>query len=370
MVKSSTQPTCSGAECGREAGSLQYPTCPKLGLEGSYFCSQECFKINWASFPSSWGHGLEYRLTTLTRTKSRSTNSFTKERKVGYHNPFPSYPFTGPLSPVYPLSQRRPVPDHIRKPDWWADGIPKYPPSMRRANKHEILDLAGQIAMRKVCRLAREVLDIAAAAIRPGITTDQLDAIVHDACIKRGAYPSPLNYNRFPKSLCTSPNEVIFTQRGDFHPTSRVLLDGDIVNIDVSLFYGGYHGNINETYYVGERALADPDSVRVVETARECLDLAIRAVKPGQLLRDFGAIIERHAKERGCGVVKAYCGHGIHKLFHCQPDILHYARNKAVGVCKPGMTFTIEPMVALGSGRDVTWPDGWTATTVDGKRTA
>ncbi|KAL1845116.1 hypothetical protein VTK73DRAFT_1093 [Phialemonium thermophilum] len=166
--------------------------------------------------------------------------------------------------------------------------------------------------------------------------------------------------------MCTSPNEVICHGI----PDRRLLLDGDIVNLDVSLYFEGYHADLNETYYVGDKARSDPDSVRVVETARQCLDLAIRAVKPGVAVREFGNIIERRAREGGCGVVRAFCGHGIHRLFHCPPDVLHYARNKGVGTLKPGMTFTIEPMVTLGSHRDVTWPDGWTATTADGKKTA
>jgi methionyl aminopeptidase len=153
------------------------------------------------------------------------------------------------------------------------------------------------------------------------------------------SYPSPLNYNHFPKSVCTSVNEVIC------------------------------HG-IPETYYVGDRAKSDPDSVRVVEAARECLEEAIKLVKPGTLFREFGNVIEAHAKTKNCSVIRTYVGHGINKVFHGPPNIPHYAKNKAVGECKPGMTFTIEPMVALGKYRDVTWPDNWTSTTIDGKRTA
>lgn len=149
-----------------------------------------------------------------------------------------------------------------------------------------------------------------------------------------------------------------------------MLLDGDIVNLDVTLYHGGYHGDLNETYYVGDRARADADSVRVTETARECLDVAIALVRPGALIRDFGNAIEARARARGCSVIRTYVGHGINTEFHPPPTIPHYAKNKAIGECKPGMTFTIEPMVALGKYRDVTWPDNWTSTTVDGKRTA
>ena len=121
---------------------------------------------------------------------------------------------------------------------------------------------------------------------------------------------------------------------------------------------------------MGERALADPESVRVVEAARECLDEAIKIVKPGMLFRDPGNVIEKYAKTKRCSVIKTYCGHGINRIFHCAPNVPHYAKNKAVGVAKPGMTFTIEPMVSLGSYKDKTWPDDWTSATQDGSRTA
>lgn len=153
-------------------------------------------------------------------------------------------------------------------------------------------------------------------------------------------------------------------------PDNRVLLDGDIVNLDVTLYHEGFHGDLNETYYVGDKAKADPDTVRVVEAARESLEEAIKLVKPGTLFRDFGNAIEPHAKSKGCSVIRTYVGHGINRVFHGPPNIPHYAKNKAVGECKPGMTFTIEPMVALGKYRDVTWPDNWTSTTIDGKKTA
>ena len=283
---------------------------------------------------------------------------------TGFFNPFPSYSFTGPLRPVYPLSEKRTVPKSIPHPDYAASGIPKSRGLGR--NKIEILDAKAQEGMRKVCKLAREVLDIVAAELKPGVSTDHLDEVCHKACIERNSYPSPLNYNFFPKSICTSVNEVICHGI----PDQRLLMDGDIVNLDVTLYHEGYHGDLNETYYVGDRARADPDVVRVVETARECLDQAIALVKPGCLMRDFGNVIEKHAKAQNCSVIRTYCGHGINSTFHCPPNVPHYAKNKAVGECKPGMTFTIEPMIALGKYRDVTWPDNWTSTTIDGKKTA
>ena len=149
-----------------------------------------------------------------------------------------------------------------------------------------------------------------------------------------------------------------------------MLKDGDIINIDVSLYHKGYHGDINETYYVGDKARADPDSVRLVETARQCLDEAIKLVKPGTPYRSYGNVIEKHAKSRGCSTVKTYCGHGVNTLFHCSPNVPHYAKNKAIGEAKPGTCFTIEPMICLGTYKDKTWPDDWTSTTQDGLRSA
>jgi len=144
-------------------------------------------------------------------------------------------------------------------------------------------------------------------------------------------------------------------------------VDGDIVNIDVTLYHKGFHGDLNETYYVGT---PPPSSIRVVETARDCLNAAIDLVKPGMLFRDPGNVIEPLAKSRGCSIVRTYCGHGINQLFHCAPNVPHYSKNKAVGVAKKGMCFSIEPMVNLGTWRDKTWPDQWTSATQDGKRSA
>ena len=166
--------------------------------------------------------------------------------------------------------------------------------------------------------------------------------------------------------MCTSINEVICHGI----PDQRMIREGDIINLDVTLYHGGFHGDINETYYVGDKALQDRESVRVVETARECLQEAVKIVKPGMAFRDPGTVIEKHAKSKGCAVIRTYCGHGINSLFHPAPSIPHYAKNKAVGIAKPGMTFTIEPMISLGSYKDKTWPDNWTSATSDGSRTA
>jgi len=150
-------------------------------------------------------------------------------------------------------------------------------------------------------------------------------------------------------------------------PDQRKLQDGDILNIDVTVYHGGFHGDLNETYCVGKVDKAGRDLIR---NTQECLEKAIGLVRPGALYRDVGQTIERHAKSAGFSVVRTYCGHGINRLFHCAPSVPHYSKNKAVGVMKPGHTFTIEPMISEGTWRDEQWPDNWTAVTADGKRSA
>jgi len=212
--------------------------------------------------------------------------------------------------------------------------------------------------------MGREVLDVAGKAVRAGVTTDEIDRIVHEACIERQCYPSPLNYYQFPKSVCTSVNEVICHGIPDY----RELEDGDIVNLDVTTFNsGGFHGDLNETFFVGNM---DEEGQKLVQTAFECLAKALEKVKPGTLYRDLGTIIHKHAVANGCSVVKTYCGHGIGSLFHTAPNVPHYHKNKAKGIMKKGHVFTVEPMINLGTSGDKTWDDNWTAVTRDGKRSA
>lgn len=258
----------------------------------------------------------------------------------------------------------RTLPAPIVRPDY-ASHPEGHSLSEQRDQSQRPARLKGDdiIGLRKVCQLAREVLDIAAAAVKPGVTGDQIDKIVHDACIARESYPSPLNYYGFPKSVCTSVNEVICHGI----PDSRPLEEGDIVNIDVTLYHGGFHGDLNETVFVGR---PDAEAQNLVLTAYECMWSGIASVKPGTFYRNVANGIEKRAKEGGCSVVRTYCGHGIHKLFHTSPTVPHYTKNKATGVMEPGHAFTIEPMINQGSYRDKTWPDNWTSVTEDGKRSA
>jgi methionyl aminopeptidase len=217
--------------------------------------------------------------------------------------------------------------------------------------------------MRRAGRVAAEVLAETGAAVRPGVTTDELDAICHDACIAQGVYPSPLNYQGYPKSLCTSVNEVICHGI----PDSRPLEEGDIVNLDVTVYVDGVHGDTNATFLVGE---VDEASRQLVAVTRECLWIGIEAVRPGQPISDIGRAIETHATRHHFGVVRTFVGHGIGQHFHMEPSVPHYFTPSALTVMQPGMTFTIEPMITVGSWRERVWDDRWTAVTVDGQRTA
>ncbi|KAJ6547531.1 peptidase M24, structural domain-containing protein [Mycena capillaripes] len=374
--------SCQNSECpnGNPPSRLECPTCNKIGIRGSFFCGQECFKSGWArNSMKSYLCVVELGCRKLTKlfttlpTLRPSARVYTSAYGAtlspeiyaadGTYNPFPNYNFTGPMRPAYPLSSKRKIPDHIQLPDYVSDGIPKS--EMRAAGQPPRILNAEEIEkMRTVCRMSREILDIAAAAVRPGITTDEIDEIVHNATIERNAYPSPLNYRDFPKSVCTSINEVICHGI----PDQRKLKEGDIINLDVSVYYQGFHGDVNGTYPVGQ---IDDESAKLIQTSRECLDKSIEICKPGALFRDVGKIIEPIARSNGCSSVRTYTGHGINTLFHCAPNVPHYAKNKAVGTMKPGMVFTIEPMINLGPNwGDVHWPDNWTATTTDGKRSA
>ena len=217
--------------------------------------------------------------------------------------------------------------------------------------------------MRRAGRVAAEVLAVTGSAVAPGVTTDELDVIAHEAYIARGAYPSTLNYHHYPKSICTSVNEVICHGI----PDSRPLVGGDIVNLDITVYLDGMHGDCSGTYLVGD---VDPDGRRLVQVARECLDLGIGAVRPGRPISDIGRAIEAHATRHGYGVVRAYCGHGIGESFHTALQIPHHFEAAARRIMEPGMTFTVEPMITEGTWQDQLWDDGWTAVTADGKRSA
>ncbi len=203
----------------------------------------------------------------------------------------------------------------------------------------------------------------AAAIIKPGATTDDLDRVVHEFLIDKGAYPSTLGYRGFPKSCCTSVNEVICHGI----PDARPLEDGDIVKIDVTAYIHGVHGDTCATFLCGE---VDEQSRLLTERTQQALVRAINAVKPGREVNVIGRVIESYAKRFGYGVVRDYTGHGVHTTFHSGLVIPHYDEPACDTVIRPGMTFTIEPMITLGSGDWYMWDDGWTVLTADGSRCA
>lgn len=223
-------------------------------------------------------------------------------------------------------------------------------------------------AMREVGRLAADSLSKVAELIRPGITTNEINAFVHEDTLKKGARPAPLGYRNgdsppFPKSVCTSLNEVVCHGI----PSSRVLREGDIINVDITHVYRGFHGDTSATFYVGRPS---EDAKRVTEVARRSLELGIAAVRPGARLGDIGAAIQEFAEPHGCSVVEDFVGHGIGRKFHDEPKVAHYGeRGKGIRL-KPGMTFTIEPMINLGTHEVRILDDEWTAVTADGKLSA
>ncbi len=206
---------------------------------------------------------------------------------------------------------------------------------------------------------AASVLKMIASHVQPGVTTGRLDEICHAFIVDElKAIPAPLNYRGFPKSICTSVNHVVCHGI----PGDRVLKDGDIVNIDVTVIQDGWHGDTSRMYYVGEPSIK---ARRICEVAHEALVIGIEMVRPGVTLGDIGHAIQRHVEGQRCSVVREYCGHGIGRVFHEAPQVLHYGRLGEGAVLEPGMTFTIEPMVNLGKPGTRLLADGWTVLTRD-----
>ena len=268
------------------------------------------------------------------------------------HKPFEGKVLQGVVGP------RLAVPAHIPRPPYADTGIVARRPE-DRVKSPEIIE-----RMRHAGAIAAEVLRLAGEMVAPGVTTDAIDRYVHQLCIDRDAYPSPLNYNGFPKSVCSSVNEVICHGI----PDSRDLVEGDIINLDVTCYIGGVHGDTNATFFVGN---VDAESRQLVAVTEECTWHGIEAVVPGRPLSDIGKAIEGHAKSHRYGVVRAFIGHGIGEQFHTDVQVLHYYDARASTIMRPGMTFTIEPMITLGSWQHkMVFDDDWTAVTTDGKRTA
>jgi methionyl aminopeptidase len=218
--------------------------------------------------------------------------------------------------------------------------------------------------MKKSGRLAAELLDMIEAHVKPGVTTLELNDICHEYTVSRGAISAPLNYKGYPKSICTSVNDVVCHGI----PSSKTRLkDGDIINIDVTPIVDGYHGDASRTYLVGN---CSEKTKKLVRVTKECLDHAIAVVRPGARVGDIGAAIQRHAHANGFSVVRDFVGHGIGKNFHEDPQIFHYGESGRGVRLEPGMVFTIEPMINEGDWRTKVKKDGWTAVTLDGSLSA
>ncbi|WP_265522005.1 type I methionyl aminopeptidase [Oerskovia flava] len=263
----------------------------------------------------------------------------------------------GPLVPGV-VGPPRQVPASIRRPEYV--GRPAPAPftgsEVKDAETIERIRTAGRIAAQALAEVGRHVA--------VGVTTDELDRIGHEFLLDHGAYPSTLGYRGFPKSLCTSVNEVVCHGI----PDSTELVEGDLVNVDITAYLDGVHGDNNATFAVGE---VDEETALLIERTRESLDRAIRSVAPGREVNVIGRVIEKYARRFGYGVVREYTGHGVGEAFHSGLVIPHYdAAPDHATVIEPGMVFTIEPMLTLGSAGWRTWDDGWTVVTEDGSRTA
>jgi methionyl aminopeptidase len=255
------------------------------------------------------------------------------------------------------ISPRRAVPGAIARPEY----VDRPAPAPYTGS--EVKDAETIERMRVACRLAARARDLVGEHVAPGVTTDDLDRVGHEFLCDHGAYPSTLGYKGFPKSLCTSVNEVICHGI----PDARVLEDGDIVNIDVTAYLDGVHGDTNATFLAGDVA---EETRLLVERTRDALARAIKAVKPGRRVNVVGRVIEAYARRFGYGVVREFTGHGIGTAFHSGLIIPHYDDPRYDDEIRPGMTFTIEPMLNLGTHTWVMWDDGWTVVTADGRPSA
>ncbi|CRK54252.1 Methionine aminopeptidase [Rhodococcus sp. RD6.2] len=249
------------------------------------------------------------------------------------------------------------VPAKIERPEY------AWKPTVNEGNEPWVQTPETIEKMRLAGRIAAQALEAAGKAVAPGVTTDELDRIAHEYMIDNGAYPSTLGYKDFPKSCCTSLNEVICHGI----PDSTVIQDGDIVNIDVTAYIDGVHGDTNATFLAGD--VSDENRL-LVERTREATMRAIKAVKPGRELNVIGRVIEAYANRFGYGVVRDFTGHGIGETFHNGLVILHYDQPNVDTIIEPGMVFTIEPMINLGTVDYEIWDDNWTVVTQDRKWTA
>ncbi|KYQ56272.1 Methionine aminopeptidase 1D, mitochondrial [Trachymyrmex zeteki] len=292
----------------------------------------------------------------LNFLKTMSKSGDVKIRRfVDIHNDssFGKYAIVQP----WVVSEKVTVPAYIPQPSYSQSMVPKNGPVMP-----EIKDEYQIECMRHSCKLASRILRQAGALIEPGITTDFLDKQIHDMIIGNGAYPSPLNYHGFPKSICTSVNNIACHGI----PDNRPLQEGDILNVDVTVYLNGYHGDCSAMFQVGE---VDSEGKRLITVTELCLKSAIEICKPNEHFCNIGNVIEKTANEHNLNVIPSLLGHGIGTYFHGAPDIYHFA-NDFPARMKAGMTFTIEPALSQGTTEIEILEDRWTTCTVDNSRTA
>lgn len=273
-----------------------------------------------------------------------STEQFAKRAPLGNTKP-------GKISP------KRGVPSHIERPEYLFHDGPEVVTSSD-VKSPEVIE-----RIRQAGKIAAGALQVAGAAAKPGVTTDEIDAIAHEYMISHDAYPSALDYMGFPKSVCTSVNEVICHGI----PDSRPLEDGDILNIDVTAYFDGVHGDTCGMFMIGD---VDEESRLLSERTKNAMMRGIKAIAPGREINVIGRVIERYAKRFNYGVIRDYTGHGVGEAFHSGLIIPHYDSPRATTVMEPGMVFTVEPMLTLGGIDWEQWDDNWTVTTKDKSRTA
>ncbi|MBD7997323.1 type I methionyl aminopeptidase [Oerskovia gallyi] len=267
---------------------------------------------------------------------------------------------TAPRGPLVPgtVSPPRAVPRSITRPEYVGK------PGPQPFTGDDVVDPETLDRIRVASRIAAQALAEVGMHVAPGVTTDELDRIGHEFLLDHGAYPSTLGYRGFPKSLCTSLNEVVCHGI----PDSTEMVEGDIVNVDITAYIGGVHGDNNATFAVGE---ISEEAALLVQRTRESLDRAIKAVRPGREVNVLGRVIEKYAHRHGYGVVREYTGHGVGEAFHSGLVIPHYdAAPDHDTIIEPGMVFTIEPMLTLGGPEWQMWDDGWTVVTADRSLTA
>lgn len=264
-----------------------------------------------------------------------------------------------PITELGNVSNEREVPDHIVKPSYYF--TPMTGPS-DNTGPVEIKNRQQIEGMRESCRLAANILNSVNSLLKPGITTDKIDEFIHEKCIKSNAYPSPLRYLGFPKSVCTSVNNVACHGI----PDDRPLFDGDIINVDVTVYFKGFHGDCSKTFLIGN---VDERGRYLVKCTEECVAAAIEICKPNTPLNHIGKTISDFAEKKELNVFPQFIGHGIGSYFHGSPEILPF-KNNFGGLMQPGMTFTIEPILTLGGMEVEMYEDMWTVVSVDGARSA